>query len=151
MSRLFDRRIRGFRLIELTMFAVLAAMVFGVYLAKTWAGRDRQEIARIERQIAAEQRRIRLLKAEVAHLEQPERLGRLSSDYLGLKPVDAGREAPAESLEEIARTRADPQPLPPGLAPKPTEPAPDAVAAPASTTDAAAPPAAAAPVSSPAR
>lgn len=113
MSSIFNLRVRGFRLVELVAFGLLVAMVFGVYLAKTMAGRDRQEIARIERQIAAEQRRIRLLKAEVAHLEQPERLGRLSEHYLGLAPVGAEREAPAENLEEIARTRAaTPPPTP---------------------------------------
>jgi hypothetical protein len=88
MSSIFNRRIRGFRLIELTMFGLLVAMVFGVYLAKTMAGRDHQEIARIEREIAAEQRRIRLLKAEVAHLEQPERLGRL---FIRLPGAQTGR------------------------------------------------------------
>lgn len=104
----FARRVRGFRLIELTMFGVMVALAFGVYGAKTVAGRNHTEIARVESSIEAEKQRIRLLKAEVAHLEQPERLGRLSSTYLGLQPVPSDREAPAESLEELARQRSAP-------------------------------------------
>jgi hypothetical protein len=107
MTSVFERRIRGFRLIEIVSLGCLIALVLGVYLAKTFAGRERQEIARIERQIRVEHASIRLLNAEVAHLEQPERLERLSETYLNLKPVEAQREAPAESLEEISRTRAD--------------------------------------------
>jgi cell division protein FtsL len=99
----FQSRYRGFRLIDIVAFGCLLAMVFGVYLAKTMAGRERAEIARIERQMAEERDRIRLLKAEVAHLEQPERVERLSESYLGLAPVDAKREAPLENLPEIAR------------------------------------------------
>jgi cell division protein FtsL len=112
MNRIFDHRVRGFRVVEVISLTLLVAMVFAVYMSKTLAGRERAEIASIDRQIAQQERRIRLLKAEVAHLEQPERLGRLSADYLGLAPVDAKRQAPAESLEEIARTRAEaPKPL----------------------------------------
>lgn len=113
----FTRRIRGFRLVDVVALGCLIALVFGVYLAKTLAGHERQEIARIEREIRAEKERIRLLQAEVAYLEQPERLERLSESYLGLKPVEVEKEAPEESLEEISRSRADKAETPPGLAP----------------------------------
>ena len=112
MTSVFERRIRGFRLTEIVALGCLIAIVFGVYLAKTMAGREHQELARIERQMADERQRIRLLKAEVAHLEQPERMERLSSAYLGLKPVESGREAPEESLQEIARLRGDTEKAP---------------------------------------
>lgn len=102
MTSVFQRRLRGFRLIDIVAFGCLLAMVFGVYLAKTMAGRDRAEIARIERQMSEERDRIRLLQAEVAHLEQPERVERLSETHLGLAPVDANREASADTLRELA-------------------------------------------------
>lgn len=113
----FSRRVRGFRLVDVVALGCLMALVFGVYLAKTLAGRERQEIARIERRIEAEERRIRLLQAQVAHLEQPERLERLSEAYLGLKPVEVEREAPEAELEAISRTYAEAPEIPPGFLP----------------------------------
>ena len=100
--RLLQSRFRGFRVIELFAFVCVMALAFGVYLAKTNAGKERAKIAVIERQIAEEQRKLKLLRAEVAHLEQPERLGQLSSQHLGLKPVDGSKEALPETLPDIA-------------------------------------------------
>ena len=99
----FTRRLFGVRLFEVAAFACVLLMMFGVYLAKTNAGRERAKIANVERQIAEEQRKLKLLRAEVAHLEQPERLGRLSQSHLGLQPGDGTREALPEALPEVAR------------------------------------------------
>jgi hypothetical protein len=98
----FSKRIRGFRLVDLVGMALLAAIILGVYLFKTVAGRERTEIATVDREIAAEKARIRLLTAEVAHLEQPGRIERLSAVYLGLTPVTQGREASLEKLPALA-------------------------------------------------
>ncbi len=98
----FTRRIRGFRLVDLVGVGLLVVLILGVYLAKTIAGRERAEIARVERQIDIERERIRLLHAEVAFLEQPERIERLSSAYLGLGPVGAKREATVDDISRIA-------------------------------------------------
>jgi hypothetical protein len=99
---LISRRVRGFRLIDIVAMGLLAAIVLGVYLGKTIAGRERAEIARVERQIEVERERIRLLHAEVAFLEQPSRIERLSTAYLGLAPVQAKRETTLENLSRIA-------------------------------------------------
>ena len=99
---LIDRRVRGFRLIDIVAMGLLAAIVLGVYLAKTIAGRERAEIARVERQIDMERDRIRLLHAEVAFLEQPSRIERLSRAYLGMAPTKAKRETTVEDLSRIA-------------------------------------------------
>jgi hypothetical protein len=106
---LLSRRVRGFRLIDLVGVGLLAMIILGVYLAKTVAGRERAEIARVERQINAEKARIRLLQAEVAHLEQPGRMERLSTAYLGFRPVTEKREASADQLIEIARAGPPPK------------------------------------------
>jgi cell division protein FtsL len=98
----FTRRVRGFRLIDLIGVGVLVAIILGVYLAKTVAGRERAEIATVERHIRVEQARIRLLQAEVAHLEQPGRVERLASVYLDMKPVPAVREAALDELPRLA-------------------------------------------------
>jgi cell division protein FtsL len=99
---LLTRRVRGFRLVDLIALGLLTALILGVYLAKTIAGRERTEIAKVERQIDMEKSRIRLLQAEVSHLEQPARIERLSEAYLGLAPVSIKREATADALPEIA-------------------------------------------------
>lgn len=100
---LFDRRFRGFRLVDVAAVALLIALILGVYLAKTMAGRERAEIAAVERKIAAEKARIRLLEAENAHLDQPGRVARLSTDYLGMAPVDPKKEMTPEEIAALAQ------------------------------------------------
>jgi hypothetical protein len=100
---LFNRRVRGFRVIEIAACGCLAVLVLGVYLTKAAAGREGAAIVTINREILEEQRHLRLLRAELAHLEQPERLESLSSRYLALAPVAATRETAPDSLTEVAR------------------------------------------------
>jgi cell division protein FtsL len=127
----FTRRLFGVRVFEVAAFACVLLMMFGVYLAKTNAGRERAKIANVERQIAEERRKLKLLRAEVAHLEQPERLGRLSQSHLGLQPGDGTREALPEALPEVARPA---EAKPAAAAPLPAAvPAPAPAATPAPT------------------
>ena len=121
---LLTRRIRGFRLVDLIAMGLLTALILGVYLAKTIAGRERTEIAKVERQIDQERARIRLLQAEVSHLEQPARIERLSEAYLGLAPVAFKREITAAALSYAA---GKPIALPAKPA-KPVEVTPDPIA-----------------------
>ena len=99
----FTRRIRGFRLVDLVGMGLLVVIILGVYLAKTMAGRERAEIAKVERQIKIEKQRIRLLQAEVAHLEQPGRIERLAATYLKMETVGANREASVDQIIDVAR------------------------------------------------
>ncbi|HEX8570428.1 MAG TPA: cell division protein [Caulobacteraceae bacterium] len=101
IADLFRRRVRGFRVIELGAFALVVVLAFGVYLAKTQAGREWAKISVKERQIAQEKRKIKLLRAEVAHLEQPERLEQLAGMHLNLQAVDGTKEARPETLRDI--------------------------------------------------
>ena len=130
LSDLFDRRVRGFRVIEVGALAVLLALALGVYLSKTGAGREGAETAKVQREIQDERSRIRMLRAEVAYLEQPERIERLSSQYLGLQPTVAKRETDPDALVEIARDAAMVKPAKGGAASTPVPPPP---AAPATT------------------
>jgi len=98
-----NRRVRGFRLVDLVAAGLLVCLILGVYLAKTIAGGERAKIATVERQIGEEKARIRLLQAEVSHLEQPARIERLSETYLGLAPVGEKREADLDALPELAK------------------------------------------------
>lgn len=121
---IFRRRMFGFRIIEMAAFACVVALAFGVYLAKTDAGRERSRIAMVERQIVEEQRKLKLLRAEVAHLEQPERLGALSTAHLGLQAQDGTKDALVETLPDIARPaeKTDAASKPSPLLPKPEAP-----------------------------
>lgn len=101
-ARLFNARFRGFRIVDIASLGVLSVLVLGVYGTKALAGREGAQIADIDQQISEEHQRVRLLKAELAHLEQPGRLVRLSTDYLGLAPISAKRESPPEALTQIA-------------------------------------------------
>ena len=103
LAALFGRRVRGVRVVNLWGCGVLLVLVVGLYLFKTLAGGERADIARDEAQIADEQQRIRLLNAEVAYLEQPQRIGRLSEGYLKLQPTSVKHEAPVSRLPQIAR------------------------------------------------
>jgi cell division protein FtsL len=105
----FTMKVRGFRLLDLIGIGLLIALILGVYLAKTMAGRERAEIATVERQIKAEKSRIRLLQAEVAHLEQPGRIERLAVSYLKMETVPANREATADELPGLAKAGAAPE------------------------------------------
>jgi len=119
----FDRRVRGFRIVELGAMSVLAALVVVVYLAKDGAGDKRADIDRVQEQIVAEQDQIRLLKAEVAHQEQPERLEALAGQYLGLQPIAAKHEVDAGALADLARVSAPAPVAKPASAGTPVSPA----------------------------
>jgi cell division protein FtsL len=107
-----NRRIRGFRLVDVIALGLLVLLIMSVYLAKTIASRERAEIASVERQIASERAQIRLLEAEVAHLEQPSRIEHLSTTYLEMGPVDVARETTAEALATLAPPKPAPAPAP---------------------------------------
>lgn len=101
------RSLRGFRLIEAGALVVLLVMVLGVYLAKAAAGRERGDITAIQSQIDDENKRLRLLQAEVAHLEEPERLERLSAQ-IGLGPTNAKHQGSPDALPGIAQAALSP-------------------------------------------
>jgi len=105
---LLDRKVRGFRLVDLVALGVLTSLILSVYLAKTMAGRERAQIASVDRQIAEEKARIRLLQAEVAHLEQPARIEHLSEAYLGMEPAPIRHEVSVDALTEVARAPDQP-------------------------------------------
>jgi cell division protein FtsL len=102
LSGLFDQRVRGFRIVEVGGLGVLLILVLAVYLSKAGAGGERADIDHVQQQIFDEQARIRLLQAEVANLEQPERLEALSGQYLGLQPVSAKHEVQPDALPDLA-------------------------------------------------
>lgn len=108
VNRLFAWKVRGIRWIEIIGVLMVAAMIFSVYLAKAAAARESAQIADLERQIGVSGQRVRLLKAEVARLEQPGRLEALSRGA-GLGPVDMKRQT---SEADLAQLQPIPEPKP---------------------------------------
>jgi cell division protein FtsL len=108
---LLNHRIRGFRTLNIVLGATLLMLAISVNLAKTIAGRERNEIGQVEVDMNKERKRIRLLEAEVAHLEQPERLERLARGHLELAPLAARQEATVDTLSTLAAQQPRPQPV----------------------------------------
>ena len=124
LAFLFEKRFRGFRVVEIVAFLCLTTLVLGVYFTKAHAGHETAEITDVDQQIADIQRRVRLLHAELAHLETPSRIEALSEQYLNLAPISAKHETPETGLMEVARQAAEPAPGPgKAAAPKPAAPA----------------------------
>lgn len=110
ITGLFTHRTRGFRTINVLLASVLLVLAVGVNLAKTFAGKERNVIGATEREIRKENDQIRVLQAEVAHLEQPERLERLSRAFLAMAPVNVKQETTVEDLYAASRRRPGVQP-----------------------------------------
>jgi len=76
--------IRQTTLLAVILAAALSVVLFGVkYRVQDLEG----ELTGIERGILNEERSIHVLRAEWAHLNDPERLRGLAERYLGLEPV----------------------------------------------------------------
>ncbi|WP_426018118.1 cell division protein FtsL [Brevundimonas sp. DWR2-3-1b1] len=100
LQRLFDWKVRGVRWIEIIGVALVAVMIVSVYAAKAAAARESSRIAQLEQDIRENGQRVRLLRAEVARLEQPARLEALSRQ-IGMAPVDVHRQAKEAQLTEL--------------------------------------------------
>ena len=107
LGSIFNSRVRGIRVVEIITFALLVVLVFSVYIAKARASRERAKIADIEQRIGDEQRRVKLLRAQDARLEQPERIETLS-EGAGLKPVAPAQEANPNALPAVAAEKPKP-------------------------------------------
>ena len=114
---IFTRRVRGVRVLDLMAGVILLFLALGSYAFKTMAEAQGAGAADIQTQINQEQRRIRLLKAEISHLEAPARLEALTTQYLGMAAPDAKHEITLADLPRIAQAGA--APTPPAKAPTP--------------------------------
>jgi hypothetical protein len=97
----FTHRIRGFRVLDIAAVGLIVAIALGSYAFKTFAGAEDADASAVETRIVQEEKRVRLLKAEIARLEAPRRLEDLSTRYLSLAAPDAAHEIHAEDLSRI--------------------------------------------------
>lgn len=106
MMRLRRSRVRMF---EISAFVCLVALVAWVYMAKATGADERATIRDIESDIRSEQRAIRQLRAEAAHLERPSRLEELVRTHTDLAPVEPVHETRPENLGAIATHDESPE------------------------------------------
>ena len=95
-------RIRGFRIVNLLALTILLVIALGSYALKTLAGTQDAGGIGVEDQILQEQKRIRMLKAEISTLGGPQRVADLSRQYLNLAPVDARHDVTEDALPALA-------------------------------------------------
>jgi hypothetical protein len=106
-ASVFTQRVRGFRIIDLFALAVVGVLALGSYVFTTFAAAQSARIASVESQIAQEEKRVRLLRAEIAHLEDPSRIERLSTQYLGVQPMDPAHDiSPADLARVVSAAQA---------------------------------------------
>jgi cell division protein FtsL len=115
---LFTRRFRGFRVVDLLAGVILLVVALGGYAYKTFAVAKGADAESVQAEIVQENKRIRLLQAEAAHLEDPSRIERLSKTYLNMGPIAPGHEISLAELERVAT----PPPAPPAAPPAPAKP-----------------------------
>ena len=108
LSGVLTQRIRGFRVIDVAALVIALGLALTVYAFKTSAGAERTDISDVETQIRDESRQVRLLRAEIAHLESPDRLERLAGQYAGQAPVTAKQEVTPDALADLATRKAAP-------------------------------------------
>lgn len=70
--------------INIALAALLIALIGGVYVAKGRAKAEHAQMLAVEAEVIEARRAVRVLRAEVAHLEDPARLERLARKHLGL-------------------------------------------------------------------
>ena len=87
--------IRAFNVLALLVTAVLAV---ALYSAKTEAQAARARVVELQKDLQALALDIRVLKAEIAHLENPTRLAILAREHLGLTPFNPAQEVALEDL-----------------------------------------------------
>jgi len=98
------------RMTAFLLFLVGVVLTVALYYVKTRAQSAKTEVRQLERQLTAENVAINVLRAEIAHLENPERLKRLAREQLGLmdtlatqnlSEADIAVEIPLRAAEEL--------------------------------------------------
>ena len=121
--RIFGRRYRGFRIVDIIAVSAILVIAVTSYAMKTFASAEDADMSSLETHIGGEEKRIRLLKAEIARLEAPDRVERLSAAYLQMAQPDPARVIPAALLDD---SLAHPKPLKPPKTTPAAAPTPDA-------------------------
>lgn len=82
------------------LFLIGVALTVALYFVKTHAQSAKRDVRELSAAIAAEEAAIRVLRAELAYLDNPARLSDLATEHLSTSPTTPNREA---GLDMIAK------------------------------------------------
>ena len=97
--------LRGLNLIAVGGLVAAAVVVYDVKYSATY---EAQKVARLNNEINQEREKIAALKAEWSVLSAPDRIQRLASKYLGMKPLPVSHIGGFASLPERIQISGDP-------------------------------------------
>ncbi len=93
------------RLVNIGLFLCLLILITGVYFLKSNSKTLQKDIWSLKHKIENAQSNSDVLRAEIAHLENPERLFRLAKQYLNLEPYNDKRSLNDETFRFVIKTR----------------------------------------------
>lgn len=91
----------GRRLSWVLLLSIGVAMTVSLYYVKTRAQAAKNDVTDLRRTIVHEQAAIKVLEAELAYLQSPERLQVLSQDVLGLEGIKPNQHISINNLTGI--------------------------------------------------
>ena len=91
------------RILNLLLLVGAIALSIGLYDVKYRAQRAEKQADKLENQIAREKEAIKVLRAEWAHLNEPDRLQALAKRYTDLRPVSPGQIGKFEDVPMLHR------------------------------------------------
>jgi len=83
------------------LFLIGVALTVTLYFVKTHSQSAKREVRELTQAIAAEEAAIRVLRAELAYLNNPARLSALNEAHLGLKSVVPDQELTTKDIERL--------------------------------------------------
>lgn len=83
------------------LFLVGVALTVTLYFVKTHAQSAKRDVRVLSQAIAAEDAAIRVLRAELAYLENPMRLSDLNQTHLKLTPIRPDQEHTSAKIEQM--------------------------------------------------
>lgn len=93
--------------VAFVLFLMGIGLTVALYYVKTKAQSAKAQSARLERQVKSEKDAINVLRAEIAHLENPVRMDELARVELGLKPVDTDQVISVSKIEDKFPLKSD--------------------------------------------
>ncbi len=75
------------RFTAFVLFVIGVALTISLFYVKTRSQTASQQVAALEKAIATQEAAIDVLNAELAYRQNPERISKLSKEYLGLSPI----------------------------------------------------------------
>ncbi len=79
------------RILMLGAFVVFVSAAFMRYQTEAEVKQIHKDVARLQRVLESERTQTNILRAELAHLEEPARLARLAQIYTDLQPAEAAQ------------------------------------------------------------